>query len=469
MRRGISLVSLAVLFVVTTSLPLNSKTISMDLREAKSIRIKGAHKVATAGDVNGDRIPDVLVSEGDFLEGPTEGRVYVVFGQVADPFIDLDELGDQGFVIYGAEEEDYASEADGAGDINGDGLDDIVVGAFGAENNGREGSGSVYVIFGKKTTEPVHLRDFDLNIQGERGYRIDGAGTVDNVGYSVAGLGDVNGDGVGDIGTVALSGRAAYVLFGQREPPPLPIDLLTFHLGVHGSTGFRFDLSRSPSEYSVAPGGDVNGDGLKDLVVGVGRPEYNTFVVFGKKDNTPLSSDSLGTRGIVVRHGGEGAFGIGDVNGDGLSDLFVGVNVIFGQRRGGKISRSQPLGPRGYSVSIAVKDIAGSGPRSTGPAGDVDGDGLADMLYGAPYTDSNGRESAGSVYVLYGKKGTATIDVRRLGSDGYRIDGPAPGEGLGYSVAGLDDLNGDGVPDHLLAAPGHTRDGGSAYIVWGRR
>ncbi len=100
--------------------------------------------------MNGDRLPDALVSEGDFLGGPTEGRVYVVFGQVHDPFIDLDDLGDQGFVIYGAEEEDYASEADGAGDINGDGLGDIVVGAFGAENNGRQASGSVYVISARR-------------------------------------------------------------------------------------------------------------------------------------------------------------------------------------------------------------------------------------------------------------------------------------------------------------------------------
>ncbi len=251
---------------------------------------------------------------------------------------------------------------------------------------------------------------------------------------------------------MALSGRAAYVVFGQRDPPPLPIALLTFHLGIPRSNGFRFNLSRSPSDYSVAPGGDVNGDGLKDLVVGVSAPEANTFVVFGKKSSTPLSSESLGKSGIAISDSGDTAAGLGDVNGDGLSDLFVGVSVIFGQRHGGKIRRFR-LGDRGYSVLIAVKDIAGRGSRSIGPAGDVNGDGLADMLVAAPFARPHARKYAGSVYVLYGKEGTRNIEVDRLGSDGYRIDGARRVDGLGDSVAGLDDVNGDSVPE--ISCSGH--------------
>lgn len=465
-RVGFSVALIAALLYAPSA---HSATSTIDLRTAKAPRIVGADRVAAAGDVNGDGVPDALVSEGDFGGGPNEGRVYVVFGDPKERLTRLEQLGERGFVIYGAERKDYASEADGVGDLNADGLDDIVVGAFGAENNGRGASGSVYVIYGKKSFEPIYLKDFDLNIQGDQGYRIDGAHELDAVGYSVAGVDDVNGDGIDDIATVALSGRAAYVIFGAREPPLAPIDLLTFHYSATQVVpGFRFDLSRTFTGYSVEAAGDVNGDGLADIVVGVGEPEANTFVVFGKTSTSPVASESLRRRGITITNSGLGAAGVGDVNGDGLDDLVVGVSVVFGRRDGGTINRFR-LGTRSYGITVDVQDIAGSPAESIGPAGDVNDDGLADLLFATPYADQNRREGSGAVYVIFGKRDTKNVNLRRLGSDGYRIDGERPKDTLGYMVAGLGDVDGDDVPDQLLSAPGLDRDGGTVYLVWGRR
>ena len=468
MRRKVA-ASAALVAALVAAPSAHSATTTLDLRTEPALKIVGAHKVAAPGDVNGDGVPDMLVSEGDFGGGPTEGRVHVVFGAPGRSFTDLEELGDNGFVIYGGQAKDYASEAQGAGDLNGDGLDDIVVGAFGAENNGRNASGSVYVVFGKSTTEPIYLSDFDMNIQGDRGFRIDGAYELDAVGFSVAGLGDVNRDGVDDIATVALSGRAAYVIFGRPEPPSVPIDLLTFHNSItQTESGFRIDLSGTQAPYSVAPAGDVNGDALPDVVVGIGEPEAKTLVVFGRAETGPVSAERIGEDGIKIRNAGSGAIGAGDVNGDGFDDVIVGSSVVFGRAEPGVINRWR-LGDQGYYIDIRVSDIAGRSDRAAGPAGDVNGDGLDDVLFGAPYANPHGREASGSVYVLYGKKSTRTLDLRKLGSRGYRIDGARRRHTLGYTLAGLADVNGDRVPDQLLSAPGTDRDGGKVFVVWGRR
>lgn len=440
-----------------------ARTKTIDLRRASVTKFLGADKVAAAGDVNGDQIPDALISAGDLRDGPTEGRVYVVFGQPDHQVVDLEQLGERGFLIQGAEERDFASEADGVGDLNGDGLDDIAVGALGAENNGRDTSGSVYIVFGKADSEPVMLRDWDLNIQGRRGFRIDGAASGDATGYSVAGVGDVNADGLPDLAAVGLSGRAAYVIFGQEDPPIFPLDLLTFHYGLQGDAGFRFDLSGTKTGYSVAAGGDMNGDGLDDVLVGVGDPESSSFVLFGKDSTAPLSAKDLGRRGLSIRNSGEQFSGAGDMNGDGFDDLLVGVNVMFGRRRGGEIDRWRPMDWDGLLIRVDPQQLAGR--KRLAPAGDVNGDGLADILVATAFSDHNGRKDSGSVFVLYGKKGTRDFDLSRLGSDGYRIDGARAGDVLGIRVAMAGDVNQDGIPDHLISAP--ERSG--AYLVWGRR
>src|SRR3989440_6027189 len=108
-------------------------------------------------------------------------------------------------------------------------------------------------------------------------------------------------------------------------------------------------------------------------------------------------------------------------------------------------------------------------------AGDVNGDGKADLLIDAPWADNNGRNNSGSVYVVFGKATTTNIDLAALGAGGYRIDGPTSdfnGGELGFNLDGGRDINGDGIPDAVLGSSysdnnGRT-DSGSAYVVFGK-
>ncbi|HEV2754775.1 MAG TPA: integrin alpha [Actinomycetota bacterium] len=227
--------------------PTAASVRSRDLSAFGGPVLRGATKVAPAGDVNGDGVPDVLASKGDYFTEPTEGVVYVVFGSASLGDVDLDELGDGGFVIRGASEEDEASYTASAGDVNGDGLGDVIVGAPGAEpaetgvgppvdTHLRSEGGRVYVVFGKATTEAVDLAAYDTGTQGDTGFRIDGPSNGTAAGRAVDGAGDVNGDGLHDVVLAAPGGAVAYVVFGQTHGGA--VDLATVGAEAEPARGF---------------------------------------------------------------------------------------------------------------------------------------------------------------------------------------------------------------------------------------
>ena len=221
-----------------------------------------------------------------------------------------------------------------AGDFNGDGVDDVVVGARFGEPDGR-----AYVVFGDSSgSSPV----LDLNaLDGANGFQLVASTSI---GDSVDAAGDFNGDGIGDlvIGTPSADWNAtnaggAYVLYGRMSGFPGTVNLDN----LNGADGFRLDASvlRESVGYNVGGAGDVNGDGLDDIVLGSLPPVFNnspgtSYIVFGSDSGTAstVQLDALdGSNGFrldgatVGDAAGQAVSGAGDINGDGFDDVLIGA------------------------------------------------------------------------------------------------------------------------------------------------
>lgn len=395
-----------------------------------------------------------------------------MFGDGQGGEIDLENLGDRGFVIEGPSANAEASDPAGLGDVNGDGLDDIAIGAPGAAPND-QARGAVYIVFGKADTTSVHLQLFDADLQFDQGYRIDGPEFHAIAGEDVSDIGDVNDDGLADVLLSAPFAGATYIVFGQTSADP--IDLRTFHEGTQRE-GYRIKTP-SPtrgSSYSVGNAGDVNRDGIPDAIVGVVPTRVSSgsaYVVFGKRGLKPLNVRNLGDHGFRIKRSEEWSYtgysssGAGDVNGDGFDDVVVGAPykdccakgrayVIFG-KKGSRPIDLEKLGRRGFKI-VGAQFSNRIGSDSTGYAvdgvGDLNDDGLADVVIGAPFTTYHDRFVSGSAYVVYGKKGSRTVRLDQLGNGGFRIDGANKRDEMGESVAGLGGWNGEGSFAVLLGA-----------------
>jgi Ca2+-binding RTX toxin-like protein len=446
--------------------------------------------VATAGDINGDGYDDIVIGvPQDDDGGNNAGTACVVFGKAGGfGTIDLANLGSEGFTIQG----DVAANWTGysvasAGDINGDGFDDLIVGAPFA----RSSAGSAYVLFGKAGGYGA----IDLtSLAPADGFEIRG---FLDTGWSVSGAGDVNGDGYDDI-IVGLPGGmfdygTAYVLFGKAggfdtvDIPPAIVP------GDPATDGFF--LLAAPGDrqlgYSVSAAGDINGDGYGDLIVGapqwdVGQTGGKAYVVFGGETFSQgmFMENLTPAQGFVIRapilyFAGWSVSDAGDVNGDGYDDVLVGAfwadgeagkaAVIFGKASGfGPIDLATLSATDGFMINGSAGERAGT---SVSAAGDVNGDGFADIIIGAPLADGGGTD-AGNAYVIFGKaSGFGTINLATLAeTDGFVIRGGAAGDQAGTSVSAAGDLNGDGFDDLIVGAPLGDAGGasaGQAYVIYG--
>lgn len=335
---------------------------------------------------------------------------------------------------------------------------------------------------------------FNLSsLDGTNGTRIDGVLNGDFLGYSVSNVGDFNGDGQNDFAIGAPNSAnlpgAAYLLYGKAGGLSFPINLSTLTF----DDGFRIDglIGNSQLGTSLASAGDLNGDGLADLIIGA-PGESVAYVIFGKNggysDSFQVSNiDGLnGSAGFRIDGVNLGQFGhsvanAGDVNGDGVNDIIIsngagnlGVGyVVLGSKNGypARIDVSKDLyGNNGFSIIGAP--INQSGFVVSG-AGDVNGDGLDDMLIGS------WSSGVASIYLLFGQSTQnggfpPTIDINKInGSNGIALTDGTANTFFGGAVAGIGDINYDGLDDFAIGAPMFSSVAGNqvgkTYVVFGSK
>ena len=415
-------------------------------------------RAAPAGDVNGDGVEDLIVGTPSYdgIAG-FAGRAYLFYGPFtgdinaadADAIISAEAFGDNlGFSVASA------------GDVNNDGFDDIIVGARSNDANGIQ-AGRVYLFYGPISGS---LADTDADAI------ISGA-AFDEVGRSVAGVGDLNGDGFDDIliGTDIAGGSFQGQAFLFNGPLSGERDASSADVIITGSF---------PNESFgawVASAGDVNDDGVQDIIVGAPRFPLNgadtgrAYIFYG-----PIAGSMIATDAEVIIVGeqindgfGTSVASAGDVNGDGVDDVIVGADQLFNEGTGkayvfyGPLAGSiQAANANAILVGEVAQDLFGVSVSGTG---DFNGDGFDDVIVGA-WDNGAGGFRSGRAYTFFGPL-TGTISAA---SADFIVTGQASDQ-LGLSVAGMD-LNGDGAGDLIVGAPQFAdQDPGYIAIYFGSR
>jgi len=468
--------------------------LTISLAEAGD-HLSGVSSLAT-GDFNVDGVTDLVIGT-PFADGPDNGRedageAFVVFGRKGwSGKIDLANGGEAALHILGARAGDTLGFSVAGGDLNGDGVDDIIVGVPGSNgrDNERTDLGEAYVIFGRKdlggTVDSLSLQQ-DFTLSAAEGFA--------RLGTSFA-VADVNGDEIGDlIAGAPFAGREpgtppggprttvgeVYVVFGAADLG-----------GTVRVTLDQQDLTLTGSQKQDAFGqavaaADVNGDGRLDIIVGargVDGPDGERldagagFIFFGRAampDKLSVEDADLTVLGTDRQDGlGERA-AAGDLNGDGIAD------IVFTARTGDGLGNGRSNSGEVYIIlggpsltgvrdlSTASVDTVIYGPVPVGLMGsavaiaELDEEGLEDLAIGAALASASGRSSNGAVYITYGGDLPSRLDLATAGDLFLYGAGDSDAFGSGLAVG---DINGDGRPELIVAAPGPDGAVGKVYAL----
>ncbi len=499
------------------------------------------YSVSSAGDVDGDGRNDLIIGAPAASGGSFSGASYLisaadlVAADIADGTVDwIIDLGNvaaqsTSYQFNGGVGGFSGVSVSSAGDVDGDGKADLLIGAFNASGGGAS-SGETYLMTAADLAA-ADLADgtadgvIDLGNVGVQSssYQFNGTAAGDRAGWSVSSAGDIDGDGKADLLIGAINGGVAgagesYLITAANLATADAADgtdgIIDLGNVAAQSTSYQFTGTAAGDQAgaTVASAGDVDGDGLDDLIIGASNATGTGLSYLITAADLALADAVDGTDGIIdlgnvaaqstsyafvggaVGDAANVVSSAGDVDGDGLVDLIIGasgagvggasylisaVDLAAADLADGTSDGVIDLGnvatqSTSYQfVGAAAGDQAG---YSVASAGDIDGDGMADLIIGAKNADGGGADSGESYLItaadltLADTADGTTDGIINLGnvaaqSASYQFIGAATGDSAGVSVSSAGDVDADGLDDLIIGAAGANGNAGESYLI----
>lgn len=415
--------------------------------------------IASANDINGDGYADIVVGAPDAnadADGATEGRVYAYYGSTTFP-----QASASWFADTQQDGADFGTSVSSAGDVNGDGYCDLIIGIPNFQN-GQTGEGRAVVYYGG-ASGPGTVPNWTMEVNQPNA----------EFGFAVSGGGDINGDGYADV----VVGAPSYTNGQQSEGSMFAYFGSATGLSLAANMTAESDQTNSDFGASVAIAGDFNGDGYSDIYVGC--PGYDNgqnnegrvYIYAGKYNGVSATANWAIDGAQAFTEYGFSVAAAGDVNGDGFADAIVSapyfdaafndegrVYVYLGSATGLSATPINSLSPVGREGALFGWKVSG--------AGDINADGFADVIIGVPYYDANGGVDidAGRVYVYYGSQTGLNVSTPTI------LESSQIGSLFGFTVAGIGDANNDGYSDIAIGSPRYDNtlnDEGRVTVLYG--